>query len=561
MNAAPSHRLGGPPLVARLGEGLRGHTKSALEAIVTSSMVRWTWSDLGDRSFVQALSDFRPSDIDTVHEMMAGRYLLGAKLIDTGGVSPFALKNANTDWTGELQSFSWLRHFRDVRDPAARRFSRTLTLDWIGRYRQFDPDVWRTELTAQRVMNWLRHLDLITENANPAQVRAITRVLNQQVQSLRVRAGLLQDPFDALMARIALLGAALAQASVADSAETVAARLDQLHALLDAQIDADGLHKSRNPALQVELLTELVTVRQALATRQPADRLGELVERMHAALDELTLGTGELAYFNGAGQQQVDLLYALHAQSNAQRTQSAVLSGYGIMRSGPAVIIADSGKVPPPAFARNAHAGALSFEFSHGNELIVGNCGPAPAELSHSADLFRLGAAHSCPTIGRHSSASLARRGSLAGTLNALDPAPLVETDSEEAALHLRTAGFIPRYGTIAERWLTLISDGNTLVGKDRFTQPRGEGPAADITLRFHLGPGIKASRQEGESIIRLGLPSGAHWSFLWEGAEASLDDSVRQSAFFGFYSTQQIVLERPLANEAEVVWILTRHA
>jgi hypothetical protein len=44
----------------------------------------------------------------------------------------------------------------------------------------------------------------------------------------------------------------------------------------------------------------------------------------------------------------------------------------------------------------------------------------------------------------------------------------------------------------------------------------------------------------------------------MWEGARMGVEDSVRQSAYFGFHRTQQIVLEVPVADGAEASWIFT---
>src|SRR5690606_13604262 len=109
---------------------------------VTSPLVRWTWSGHGDDSVETNLAEYRPTDRETVLEMIAGRYLLAFKLVDTHGVSPFSIAPPDHDWWTELQSFSWLRHFRDARDDAERRFARTLVLDWIGRDGRFDHDSW-----------------------------------------------------------------------------------------------------------------------------------------------------------------------------------------------------------------------------------------------------------------------------------------------------------------------------------------------------------------------------------------------------------------------------------
>ena len=231
------------------------------------------------------------------------------------------------------------------------------------------------------------------------------------------------------------------------------------------------------------------------------------------------------------------------------------------LRGDGAVVIADTGFVPSRPFALRAHAGAQAFEFSHGTELIVGNCGPAPAELRDQGRLFRLGAAHSAPSVDHRSSAILPTRGRDAGTLIASGPQPELEIDTAEQVLKLTSHAFEASAGVTLERWLTLLMGGETLVGQDRVTAAGSGITGHGLTLRFHLGPGVEAERQQGEDIIRLRLPSGRHWSFLWEGATAEIDESVRQSAYYGFYRTRQIVLNAALVHGLEIAWILTRLA
>src|SRR5690606_19856728 len=145
-----------------------------------------------------------------------------------------------------------------------------------------------------------------------------------------------------------------------------------------------------------------------------------LVESMHRALDAISLGTGEPAYFNGTGQLPHDIIVAVQAQSPARARATGLAGGYGRLVSGRSIVGADSGLEPAPEFARHAHASALAFEFSHGRDLVVCNCGPAPAGLEANAALFRQGIAHSCPTINALSAAQVAARGPLAGRLVAL---------------------------------------------------------------------------------------------------------------------------------------------
>ncbi len=513
------------------------------DGLVTMPLLRWTWRGQADYAFAGDLPDFRPSDHDAVRDMMSGRYLLASKLIETGGASPFSMDVDHPDWWNNLHGFSWLRHFRDVRDPGERLFARTLVLDWIGREGQFEHDSWTLSLTAQRILNWLRHLTLLLDGATPEQAKTIQRSLGTQVQSLRIRGGLSDDPVESLFAAIALLGAELCTVSDAPETEPHVARLD---AVLASQLDADGLHLSRNPRLQLSLLVELASLRRAMG-RHGSPAMAELsnrIDRMHEALDALTLSSGEPVYFNGCGHLPHDILVAVQSNGPTASRRSQLLGGYGIVRGGQSVFIADSGLPPPPGFDADAHAGALAFEFSHGSSLIVGSCGPAPSDLPESRDLFRHGVAHSAPTIDAEDAVSPSGK------------AAAMTLDTAEHTLAMTTAGYATRFGAEIERRLTLLAEGTTLVGQDRVVA--AGTPRGNLEIRFHLAPGVKVRRTGDDGIARLALPNGSVWTFLWEGARFREEDSVRHSSYLGFHRTRQLVLEADVTAETEVAWILT---
>ncbi|KKB86255.1 hypothetical protein VW29_03270 [Devosia limi DSM 17137] len=542
-------------MVGPVGFATRRLALGVADYILTMGLLRWTWRGLADDAFAGELPEFRPSDRETVRDMMAGRYLLSSKLVETGGASPFSLEIEHAEWEWNLHGFSWLRHFRDVRDPGERRFARTLVLDWIGRDGNFERDSWAPALCAQRVLNWLRHLPLLLDGANAEQSRTIQRSLGTQLQSLKVRGRLASEPSDALFAAIALVGGELCDQGEKTDVE---GRLRQLNALLANQLDSDGLHLSRSPKLQLQLLVELASICRALGG-QKGEAVGELaaqVERMHESLDALTLSSGEPVYFNGCGQLPHDVLIAVQANGSGRRRKSGLLGGYGIIRNGEAVVIADSGLVPPPEFAGEAHSSALAFEFSHGTELILGSCGPAPADLPESRALFRQGIAHSAPTIDGQDANPLRQSGPLAGRLLSSATPPLLRLDAADHLLTLKTAGYAKRFGVELERRLTLLSEGTTLVGQDRMIATGT--PSGNLDLRFHLAPGVMVRRNRGEGIVRLVLPNGAVWSFLWEGAELHEEDSVRQSSYVGFHKTHQLVLEADVVAGAEIAWIFT---
>lgn len=528
------------------------------DRFVTSSAIRWTWTGLGQTSYHAVLTDFRPTDGETAEEMVRGRYLLASHLVDSQGGSPFGVRGADPAWHFDLQSFSWLRHFRDARDQTSRHLARTLALDWIGRHGSFDAKTWGLRLSAMRVMNWLRHYALLTEGASTQQVEAIDRSINLQVQAAKLRAGLAYDPLDELFARILLLGATLSEDGSNDGS-VIATEAQRLCDALDQQLGRDGLHRSRNASVQVDILTELVTLRQALTAtgHESSRRLGEIVDRMLFAFSSIVLGTGEPGYFNGSGHLSADILLALQLVGATRRDGNALTGGYGVIEQGRSVVIMDSGRVPDPAYAADAHAGALAFEFSHGNQLIAGNCGPAPSSLREHKDAFRQGVAHSAPTIEGQSAARIGRD----GLLYSYGDKPYIEVGEDDANMVARSSGFRSRYGVQVEREISLISDGESLVGRDRMVVPGRRQLDGQLTLSFHLGPGVSADQVDGSDMVRLVLRDGSMWQFLWEGAELRIEESVRQSAHVGFHRTQQVLLTCPLVANGEVAWIFTKQS
>ncbi|SFZ86699.1 Uncharacterized conserved protein, heparinase superfamily [Devosia enhydra] len=480
----------------------------------TTPVVRWSWTGPSDADLVGTLGEIRPSDRETVLEMMAGRYLLASKLIDTHGVSPFGMPVGHADWLDDLHSFAWLRHFRDSRTEEERRFATTLAMDWIGRDGRFSRDSWKPSLCARRVLNWIRHYNILVEAARPDQVNAIGRSLSMQIQSLKLRGVLATDPVDALLAAIALAGVAVADER---RREELPARLRRVTRLIDQQFCEDGLHRSRSAKIQLMVLMELITIDQALNRHHQAyaHTLSDSIEKMFRAMDAISLGTGEPGYFNGTGQLPHDQIVAVQAQSPTRARTSVALGGFGRLVEGRSIVVADSGLVPEPEFACEAHAGALAFEFSHGRELVVGNCGPAPADLEGDTSIFRQGIAHSAPTINAVSAASIATSGPMTGRLMPVGAAPDLRIDVPEQTLSLVSHGWQDRFGVTVERRLTLMPEGKTLVGQDRFTRGRNGRISGACAIRFHLGQGTEVF--EADDMLQLQLASGMVWSFLWK--------------------------------------------
>jgi uncharacterized heparinase superfamily protein len=371
-----------------------------------------------------------------------------------------------------------------------------------------------------------------------------------------------------LFAAIAL--AELAVCSDADQRTQRASTL-LLGRELSRQLMADGGHIGRNPQTMVDLLLELLPLRQAYAargTQMPAALLNA-IDRMMPMLRLLRHGDGSLALFNGMSVTQPELIATLltYDDIRGRALLNAPYSGYQRMEARRSALIADTGRPPPPAFSTEAHAGCLSFEFSFGGERIVVNCGAPGPNRAAAREMARTSAAHSTLVIDDtsscrfSSSAGLDRffQGQILSGPTRVEVARSNIADGERLAL--AHDGYAARFGFVHFRALTLAPDGGRLSGEDRLTRTQQPGTAAAhrFALRFHLHPSVTATPiWEGQGVV-LDLPSGERFTFDAGGREVLLEDSIFFAAPHGPHNSQQIVIDGRIEGDVTIAWSLAR--
>src|SRR5438270_5048488 len=137
---------------------------------------------------------------------------------------------------------------------------------------------------------------------------------------------------------------------------------------LDRQILPDGGHISRNPTALIELLLDLLPLKQAFSARNvpPPPALLNAIDRMMPMLRFFRHGDGNFALLNGMGPTAPDLLATVLAYDDARGAPlaNAPHSGYQRVQAEGLLVIADTGRAPPVGVSQNAHGGFLAFELS-----------------------------------------------------------------------------------------------------------------------------------------------------------------------------------------------------
>ncbi|WP_346892817.1 heparinase II/III family protein [uncultured Roseibium sp.] len=515
-----------------------------------------------------APQDLRTTDATNAADIYGGRFLFSGHLIETQGLSPFEIMPAHPDWQRELHSFGWLRDLRASNSQVARQNARALVDDWIKHCGRRHAIGWETPVVARRVMSWLAQSPFLLEDGDHSFYERFLRSLGRQVRFLRKTINEADEGVEQLHVAIAITAASVSMSGQGRYIRQAIRRLDQE---LKQQILPDGGHISRNPRAIIDILTDLLPVRQALVSQGlelPATML-QSVDRMMPMMRFFRHGDGAFAHFNGMGSTPNDLVATIMAYDDARGAppSNAPHSGYQRLMGGETVVITDTGKPPELLLSEDAHAGCLSFEFSSRLNRIVVNCGVSPKSNDIWREVGRSTAAHSTATIEDTSSCRFLSDRYLNNWLGApvMSGPKTVEVDrsDDDAGIHITAShdGYAREFGIIHVRDLRLAGDGTVLDGIDTFTPVGSVEPSHTYAIRFHLHPQVRANLLRSGTSVLLICRDGEAWEFDAPGSELSLEESIYLSDVFGHRKTMQIVLSGRLGEAPAQSWQFRRTA
>jgi len=526
------------------------------------------WPGRTDRLII-APHDLRTADATRAAEIYAGRFVFAGKIVTCHGRSVFDLEPPSEDWEAALLGFGWLRHLRAADTTLTRANARSLVDDWISNTRRKRPVCRRPDVLARRVISLLSQAPLVLGDTDGKFYRRYLRGLAREIRYLRYTL-LDVDGVARLQVLIALCYASLC---LANQAPHIRAATRKLSDELQRQILPDGGHISRNPGALIELLIDLLPLRQTFAARNiaPPAALLNAIDRMMPMLRFFRHGDGSFALFNGMASAPSDVLATLLAYDDTHGAPMATMphSGFQRVDAGATTIIMETGMPPPPSVSQDAHAGCLSFELSSGPSRIIINCGMPSTGRDNWRVFARSTAAHS--TLSCHDTSSC-QFVELSAMKRLLRGAPVVsgpsnvESHREVVAngVLLTTShnGYQAGLGVVHRRVLLVSHDGSRLDGEDTVTPRRGariKANQSDYALRFHLHPSVKASRLSDPRGVMLVLPNREVWTFEALEDKVELEDSVFLAGNDGARRTAQIVIRQDSRRAPSIRWTFVR--
>jgi len=525
-----------------------------------------------------APQELRTADPSFATELYNGHFGLAGKLAEVDTESPFEIDPPSEGWARELYGFGWLRHLRAAGSELSREQAKVLVNDFIALKRSLPGLAWQPEIVGRRVISWLSNSVLVLDTGEPQAYETFLRALSSQ---LRYLSASYRDAPDGVPRLVSLMALVYAGLCIAEQQAVVERYTRPLCKELERQILPDGGHISRNPEALVELLLDLLPLKQCFVARDrpPPKELTDSIERIMPMLRFFRTCDGTLTRFNGAGPTPTDALATALAYDDVKGApvRYAANSGYARLECGSTLFICDIGPTPAASLSITAHAGFLSFEMSSGNAPMIVNCGTPSVDHDEWRPFSRSTPAHSTLTFEDVSSGEFGTSGTN-GALPTVD-APLLGPANAQATLsdqvdstdNIRIRGshdgYLERFGVTHARQMLIAPNGLLISAEDKLSAPQGlKSPdenliAGDYAVRFHLHPSVRAELGSDGQSVELRLKNGEAWRITSNASETTLEQSFFLADARGPQSTSQVVLGGFIgeASEVRIVWNIER--
>jgi uncharacterized heparinase superfamily protein len=335
----------------------------------------------------------------------------------------------------------------------------------------------------------------------------------------------------------------------------------------DLQILPDGGHISRNPRAGLELLLDLLPLRQTYVNlgHDLPQKLISGIDRMYPALRFFRHQDGDLALFNGATSTLANELMSVlrYDETAGQPFKAMPHSRYQRLAAGKTVVMADTGPPPTGELSRTAHAGCLSFEMSSGRYRFIVNSGSPKFAGRRYVQMARTTATHSTVTLNDTSSSRFSPSEFLGHRMTETVKNVTVdraETEDGRDGLKMSHDGYLRGFGVLHEREISMNATGAIVTGRDRLVLPDGRVSDEQLkaAVRFHVHPAINLRQNDRESVL-MTAPDGESWLFSSPGNEVLISEDIFFADASGICGSDQIEIDFDFAEKPEIRWFLSR--
>ena len=414
-----------------------------------------------------------------------------------------------------LHSFLWLTKLD-------RKNSKIVTKDiiksWINFFFNYDPNTWKMEITARRIIAWSSNTDITLENSDKIYKKNFFLSLMKQSNFLlKNLKNILYEPSKIICCSAIILSGIMFKEN--DSYYKIG--IKELEKVIKNYFDETGFPKSRNPEEVFICIKYLILIREWFKESQKPipDFLNEIIAKCGNCYAMLSCTNKQFPLFNGATEiNHKDYDIFLKNLKYKFTNKNYEISDFVKIKKKKFEFFIDCGNPPANNFAKYYQAGCLSFELNSNKQKVICNTGYGKYLTPQLTALSCSTAAHSTLYINDTSSCIFQKN----KTINRVYGNSLIKKHkvikknyTEDKNFYSLTAshnGYEKKFGYIHTRSIKISKKEDKIFGQDELKKTKNYSKRLIYFIRFHIYPDTKIVKTKAGNSILISLSSGEGW-------------------------------------------------
>ena len=504
--------------------------------------------------------DSWPGDPVLGDQLVQGYYSLANKKIYAPDEALWQVSNKSTYWLNEAHSFSWLRHLKARSGSLARKHARYLILEWLKLYENWDNTAWECEVLARRISAWVTNFDFLLAEKDEKFAKILLKNLFKQIKFLRSQTNKslfkdLEKKYEleeSSIKKIKILRGLILSSICFESQMSV---FDNYIKILEKELkinfNMDGMHESKSPSTHLEILGDLVTIREAIVSKQlkPPHFLDALIKKAAHALKFFRTPAGNLAVFNGSRQENKFLIDKILNQADGKARgrgpMSLAKTGYEKLVCQGITVFVDTHYNSKRKSSKAPHA----MEINIGKTRLLGSCGTIYKKDKKWKDSLLSAPAHSALILENTNAL-------YCDELTDFTSIKRYQKNGSEI-VSLKHDGYRKKFSAICSRTIEVNRSGRNIAILDHISSDK----LLKFDIRIHLNPKIKTSLSLDKKTAIL-IFDDQGWNFSFQGnVNLFLEPSIFVQDDGQVKKSYQLIMHgETLTENTEVLWGFTKN-
>ena len=414
-----------------------------------------------------------------------------------------------------LHSFLWLAKL-DRKN--SKNITKNIIKSWLNTFFNYEPNTWKMEITARRIIAWASNIDITLENSDKTYKEnfflSLIKQSNFLIKNLK---NLFYGPNKIISCAAIILSGMIFK----NNDYNYKIGIKELEKIVKNYFDEKGFPKSRNPEEVFICIKYLILIREWHKEAQKfiPDFLNDIITKCGNCYSILTCTNKQFPLFNGATEinhKNYDIfLKNLKYKFSSKENEIGDLFK---IRKKKFDLFIDCGNPPPDNFAKYYQAGCLSFELISNKQKVICNTGYGKYLSNELTSLSRTTAAHSTLYVNDTSSCVFQKN----EFINKVYGNSLIEKhkilnknyieDKNFYSIVASHNGYENRFGLIHSRSIKILKKEDKIFGEDKLSKSKKHLNPLLYCIRFHIYPDTKIVKTKAGNSVLISLPNKEGW-------------------------------------------------